>query len=1382
MTTSEFNPGLSHAMSVSSLAAVPASQRMLLTSTNYSVWSTYMECELDNIGVFDIVNGPFFLKPDSPAEDLTNFNRLERKAYNLMIRHLDEVNLGLVTAYAVDDNMKTGSGLWAYLQEKYMSNNIFHQSFVFAKFIGIKFQTQIQFVSDVRISLSELKRVGLNLSDPVLVVMILAKLPKELESLVRVLSHNVHENFDPAFILLRLEQDAQQQSTMAEGSVSGTALVSAGNKNPNHVCTHCKRSGHLEPRCWILHPDLKPTFGRGSKKAAANVASTSASTSSDPTPKPSTPQGTPAAVTAPAAMFAGMDLNDPLSANSPSPDSTALVSDVDTPISSILDSGCSDVMYKSLADFSIYTPHSSKVNIGEVGRSVESVGFGTVYVIGAGGVITFEKALHVPLLPYNLISLSTLWKKGAQVVHHMNGTFSVFLNNRLVFDGFLKNRLPFVNLRVLRTCNSSPSSFSFNLWHERLGHINPQYVRDTSKVTTGMTGKDSSHFCESCAISRSTRVPFSGQLPRPGSPLDTVHTDLSGRISPATPSGFEYFMKITDGCSSYRWIYLLRFKSEALEKLKEWKLQAEKLTGLKVRRIISDGGGEYVNKLFDEFVRSEGITHQYTAPHTPHQNPISERGNRTTNEKARTMLHRASMPAYMWGAAVLAAVYLENRTVSKACGGKTPFEALSGKAPSVGHLRVFGCAAYRHIVHGRDGKFGPRAEKLVLVGYVEGMKNYRLFNPLTGAIVTSHDVRFDEDAFPFKELSGDAGLTIVPFNEEEVLGRAPLVIRLQNPVIADEIRKENDDLQAACALVSSLGNTIDDDDNLATLDLEPNPATYSKVLKSKNAEKWKKATFDEFDSFLVNDVFEIIDSIPHGHRPISTRWVYNRKFDEKGFLSRFKGRCVARGFLQKEGVDYEETFSPTGRLATLRGLFSMAASEDLEISQADFVTAFLNSPLGSNETVYVKIPDGFVDWVMQLPLSSPLRSWLSRLVDDPGNCFLKLRKSVYGLKQASRSWYLTVRAWFLEHGFVVSDADACLFVRGKDGEDRTFIYIWVDDIVVVGRSVDWVLRALRDDFRIKDLGPVGMMLGMKITRDRERHTLCISQEHYIEALLESYGMVDCKPIGTPLQSNIPLEPGTPEDLLVFSASGHNYRRAVGSLNYLSQCTRPDLSHSVSLLSQFLEKPTLAHWSHFKRVLRYLRGTSSLCLTYGVAPVNPILTTFQASVDGPPVAFSDSNWAGCQITRRSTSGYVFLFNGGAISWRCKKQPVVALSSTEAEYKGFLDAGQEGLWIRRLMKTFGFENLISTTLFGDNQGSISLSRNPVFHARTKHIEIHFHWIREKLQDKSLDIKYCPTEHMVADVLTKSLDKGKLEVFRRDLGLMKVSSLDSEGGFRS
>lgn len=249
-------------------------------------------------------------------------------------------------------------------------------------------------------------------------------------------------------------------------------------------------------------------------------------------------------------------------------------------------------------------------------------------------------------------------------------------------------------------------------------------------------------------------------------------------------------------------------------------------------------------------------------------------------------------------------------------------------------------------------------------------------------------------------------------------------------------------------------------------------------------------------------------------------------------------------------MDFDETFSLTGRLATLRGLFAFAAAEDLDIHQADFVTAFLNSPLGDGEMVYVKIPDGFVDWLKELPDDSPLRAWIPKLIEDASRHYLKLKRSLYGLKQASRSWYLTIKSWYLKHGFRVSEADACLFVRVEKDGSRILIYMWVDDIVVVGKNTEWILVELKKDFRIKDLGPVKTMLGMKISRDRSEGTLSISQSHYIEEILKAYSMDDCKPIGTPMQSNIPVAPGTDDEVVAFRASGHNYRRAIGCLNYL----------------------------------------------------------------------------------------------------------------------------------------------------------------------------------------------------------------------------------------
>lgn len=266
--------------------------------------------------------------------------------------------------------------------------------------------------------------------------------------------------------------------------------------------------------------------------------------------------------------------------------------------------------------------------------------------------------------------------------------------------------------------------------------------------------------------------------------------------------------------------------------------------------------------------------------------------------------------------------------------------------------------------------------------------------------------------------------------------------------------------------------------------------------------------------------------------------------------------------------------------------------------------------------------------------------------------------------------------------------------------DFTFIYIWVHDIIVVVNSVEWLLEALWQDFRIKDLGTVSMILCIKIYRDCGLRTLCFSQSHYVEVFLDSHGIIYWKSVGTLLHSNVPLVSGTEEEIEAFWESIHNYCCAVGSVNYISQCTWPDVSHSFSLLLQFLENPKLGHWAQFKRVVCYLHRIPSLGLLYGFQSVKITLNKLQAALDGPLVAFSDSDWAGCQISRWSTSGYVFRFIGGAISWQCKKQSTVALSLTEEKYKGFWMQVKKmfgtGVWWRLWVLVASYQLLCLVTI--------------------------------------------------------------------------------------
>ncbi|MBW0493743.1 hypothetical protein O181_033458 [Austropuccinia psidii MF-1] len=350
-------------------------------------------------------------------------------------------------------------------------------------------------------------------------------------------------------------------------------------------------------------------------------------------------------------------------------------------------------------------------------------------------------------------------------------------------------------------------------------------------------------------------------------------------------------------------------------------------------------------------------------------------------------------------------------------------------------------------------------------------------------------------------------------------------------------------------------------------------------------------------------------------------------------------------------------------------------------------------------------------------------------MNSPTDYVLKCKKSLYGLKQAARSWYQTLKNWLIGYGFITSNADPCLFIR-----NQTILFSWVDDILVAGNDSIQIINELKSDFKIKDLGLASHVLGIRIVRDRENHVV-INQTHYINELLKKYNMEDCKTTSTPMQSKNKLEPSRDQEANEFKKLNLDYRAAIGGLNYISQCTRPDISYAVGHLSQFLEKPNINHWNTFKRILRYLKGTKDL-----------------------------------DLHRRSLSGYAFLYGGGIISWRSKKLGGVSASSTEAEYRSYLAAFHESKWLALLQSKINNKDSKSISIYSDNQGAISREKNPIYHSRTKHIEVHYNSIQDSIENGEVKLEYLPTEELIADCLTKALDRNKQEYFNKKMGLIQ------------
>jgi Reverse transcriptase (RNA-dependent DNA polymerase) len=405
----------------------------------------------------------------------------------------------------------------------------------------------------------------------------------------------------------------------------------------------------------------------------------------------------------------------------------------------------------------------------------------------------------------------------------------------------------------------------------------------------------------------------------------------------------------------------------------------------------------------------------------------------------------------------------------------------------------------------------------------------------------------------------------------------------------------------------------------------------------------------------------------------------------------------------------------------------LSALEDLHLHSIDISHAFINGDL--DEEVYMQQPEGFA-------LGSP-------------DQVLRLRKSIYGLKQVSRMWYQKLQSVLVEMGFECVRVDSSIYVYSK-GTTRIILPVFVDDITLASNSleaIESVIKELSSHFRLRDLGPTSFLLGIQITRDRPNHSISLCQHQYILDLLERFSMSDCKPVLTPMLPGLRLSssmcPQSPQEVVAMKDTP--YVSAVGALLYLATATRPDIAHTVSLLCRFNNNPGMEHWKAVKHLFRYLKGTVDLQLTYSPSP----------SRSGEPfVTYTDSDHGGDPDTSRSTSGYLLCIGTGAVSWSSKLQSLVALSTTEAEFIAAVEAGKEIMWMRNLLQELGFPVSQPSTFHIDNQSALSVAKNPEHHGRMKHLDMRYFWLRDAVEQGILTPAYVPTEDQAADLLTKSL----------------------------
>lgn len=975
--------------------------------------------------------------------------------------------------------------------------------------------------------------------------------------------------------------------------------------------------------------------------------------------------------------------------------------------------------------------------------------------------INVQETLYVPDAAANLLSVSKIVKNGHSI-HFDSGGAKILDDEETLIatasevNGIYKLDQPSAQAYL------SKEKLNAEIWHRRLGHLNRKSMSLLKKMSTGIDDNlDMRETCEDCVYGKQERTPFKVSKKQSSDILELIHTDLCGPMEKESLGGAKYFMTFIDDFSRYLFIYILHNKSQALDTFKDFKRLLEKQTGKKIKKLRSDNGKEYVNHNMKNFLKHEGIEHQLTVRYTPQQNGTAERMNRSIVEKARTLLSDSGLRKEYWAEAVGTAAYLLNRSPTKRLWNKTPYEAFYGHKPEMSHLRIFGCEAMAQIPKELRKKWDPKSQKLLMMGYSETKKAYRLIDPKTKNIIFSRDVKFLETTKMKRNEKNynenqmyvlEDTLTNISDDEhiqedyescsdneesskikEEDINIPVVKERNMNEDGVKGHTEEGETLEFKKRPLRKIEKPAKYKDYVTYLIMKDQkiiaePNSVENALSGPNSNNWKQAMKTELNAMIKNEVYELV-KLPAEKKPLKTKWVFKEKQDKEG-IKRYKARLVIKGCNQKEGIDYQETFSPVVKYSSLRYLFSLAAVKNLRIDHMDVMTAYLNGEV--EEDIYVVPPEGFET--------------------NEENKVWKLKKAVYGLKQSGRCWNIKLNEVLINIGLTQCKSDPCIYTLNNNSAQILIVAIYVDDLLIFSNDKNLrvnLKKNLMSNFDMKDLGVAKNCLGMHITVDSNSNSIYLDQKEYILKILKKFNMIDCKPVNTPMEKGLDFDNFECKE----DQCDVPYQEAVGSLLYLSQISRPDISYATSLLSRFNKNHNLSHWNAVKRVFRYLKGTIDLKLEYKNNSFCDI--------------YCDSDWGNKLNDRYSVTGVCVMVNGGIVHWHSKRQKTVALSTTEAEYMALSSAVQEALWLKQLIYEISMEKVV-IKVHCDNKGAIDIAKNNITSQRSKHIDIRHHFLRDHVLNKKVVLEYTCTEKMPADVFTKPLTKDKHRDYVKFLGL--------------
>ncbi|KAE8733468.1 hypothetical protein F3Y22_tig00001120pilonHSYRG00022 [Hibiscus syriacus] len=867
---------------------------------------------------------------------------------------------------------------------------------------------------------------------------------------------------------------------------------------------------------------------------------------------------------------------------------------------------------------------------------------------------------------FNLLSVSALLKFSDLSVLFCKTDCLIQDLHQVIGRGELGQGLYLLQMSSFKTnvsCNNVYSILPSD-WHNRLGHPS-LHVMNLLKDVLALKNVKMKDSCQIFPLAKQQRLPFPVSCSHTTRLFELIHCDIWGPYKHKTYFGQTLFLTLVDDFSRSIWVYLLQHKSDVNTIIHAFISMIKKQFELDIKFFRSDNAPELK---FTELFTSLGILHQFSCVETPQQNSVVKRKHQHLLVVARALYFQSKVSIKFWGDCLLTATYLINRLPSPALSNKSPYKVLYGHLPDYSRLRAFGCLCFVSTLKSQQDKFSARALPAVFLGYPPGVKGYRVY------VLQSQKIDFclPKAVHDIIDISHVHGIEQVPLEPTDSNGDAsfdsngstsgassecvdshdnvPLEpTDSNNGTISTDafsipVRRSSRTFQKPSYLQQYYCNNASSkcfypiEDFLSSSKLSTEygafvanissvvePSYYHQDVKSLT---WRNAMSDELRAMEDLKTWTIVP-LPDGKKAVDCKWVYRVKYNADGSIDRCKARLVTKGFTQVEGIDYMDTFSPVAKMTSFRVMLSLAATRNWHLLQLDVNNAFLNGVL--DEEVYMKLPLGY---------KSELKG---------SNMVCRLHKSIYGLKQASRQWFTVFSNVVIQLGFQQSPFEHSLFTRGC-GNKFIALLVYVDDIVLVGEDLQAlhnIQSLLQQHFKLKELGPLRYFLSFEIARNSSG--IILSQRKYALQLLEDTGCLGIKPTESPMPFSLKLSAN--EGTLL--SDPQEYRRLIGRLLYLTN-TRPDIVHTVHLLSQFVSSPRLPHMTALKHLLTYIKSSPGLGLLF------PVRSTNHLSI------FVDSYYNSCPDTRRSTTGFCAFFGHSLVSWKLKKQDVVSRSSCEAEY--------------------------------------------------------------------------------------------------------------------